>query len=55
MFNDLVKRALTSAEIPSIREPNGYYREDNERPNGITLIPWVCGKPILWNTTAISF
>jgi hypothetical protein len=28
MINDLVKRALTSAEIPSIREPNGYYRED---------------------------
>jgi uncharacterized membrane-anchored protein YhcB (DUF1043 family) len=28
MINDLVKRALTSAEIPSFREPNGYYRED---------------------------
>jgi hypothetical protein len=54
MLNDLVKPALTSAEIPSIREQNGYYREDNERPNGITVIPWVCGKPILWNT-AISF
>jgi hypothetical protein len=39
MFNDLVKRALTSAEIPSIREPNGYYREDNERPNLFYGIP----------------
>jgi hypothetical protein len=51
MINDLVKRALTSAEIPSIREPNGYYREDNKRPDGITLIPWLCGKPLLWDVT----
>jgi hypothetical protein len=51
MINDLVKRALTSAEIPSIREPNGYYRKDNKRPDGITLIPWLCGKPLLWDVT----
>jgi hypothetical protein len=51
MINDLVKRALTSAEIPSIREPNGYYRKDNKRPDGITLIPWLCGKPLLWEVT----
>jgi hypothetical protein len=51
MINDFVKRALTSAEIPSIREPNGYYRKDNKRPDGITLIPWLCGKPLLWDVT----
>jgi hypothetical protein len=51
MINDLVKRALTSAEIPSIREANGYYRKDNKRPDGITLIPWLCGKPLLWDVT----
>jgi hypothetical protein len=51
MINDLVKRAPTSPEIPSIREPNGYYRKDNKRPDGITLIPWLCGKPLLWDVT----
>jgi hypothetical protein len=45
------RRALTFAEIPSIREPNGYYRRDNKRPDGITLIPWLCGKPLLWDVT----
>jgi hypothetical protein len=51
MINDLVKRALTSAEIPSIRKPNGYYRKVNKRPDGITLIPWLCGKPLLWDVS----
>jgi hypothetical protein len=54
MINDLVRRALTSAEIPSIREPNGYYREDNKRPDCITLIPWLCGKPLLWDVTCTN-
>jgi hypothetical protein len=47
MINDLVKRAQKSAEIPSIREPNGYYRKDQT----VTLIPWLCGKPLLWDVT----
>jgi hypothetical protein len=51
IINDPVKRALTSAEIPSIRETNGYYRKDNKRPDGITLIPWLCGKSLLSNLT----
>ena len=28
------------ASIPSIKEPNGLFRSDGKRPDGLTLIPW---------------
>ena len=38
--NDIIHRALTSAHIPSRLEPNGIYRSDGKRPDGITVVPW---------------
>lgn len=52
--NDLIRRALTSAGIPSVLEPTGTSRDDGKRPDGMTLIPWKCGKPIVWDFTCVD-
>lgn len=51
MINDLIKRALLSCGIPSIREPEGCNRSDGKKPDGLTLIPWKRGKPLVWDFT----
>jgi len=41
--NDLIQRALSSANIPSRLEPTGLSCNDGKRPDGLTLIPWANG------------
>ena len=43
-LNDIVRRALVRANIPSVLEPSGMSRGDGKRPYGITLIPWRVAK-----------
>lgn len=54
MINDIIKRALVSAGIPSILEPTGLSRSDGRRPDGLTLIPWTNGKSLLWDATCVD-
>jgi hypothetical protein len=49
--NDVISRALRSAEVPTIREPPGCSASDGKRPDGLTLIPWTRGKSLLWDFT----
>lgn len=49
--NDLIQRALRSAEIPCKREPTGCSRKDGKRADGLTLVPWSKGKSLLWDFT----
>ena len=49
--NDLIKRALGSAQVPAIREPPGLSRQDGKRPDGLTLLPWDQGKSLVWDFT----
>jgi hypothetical protein len=53
-INDLVWRALSRANIPSCKEPNGLSRSDGRRPDGMTLIPWKGGKALLWDVTVVN-
>ena len=46
-----MKRALATAQIPSIREPPGLSRDDGKRPDGLTLLPWSQGKSVVWDYT----
>ncbi|KAB0800352.1 hypothetical protein PPYR_06092 [Photinus pyralis] len=46
-INDIIKRALNSAEIPARCEANGCFRKDDKRPDGIILIPWKLGRPLV--------
>jgi len=52
--NDIIKRALVSAGIPSILEPVGCARDDGKRPDGMTLVPWSAGKCLLWDFTCVD-
>jgi len=49
--NDLIKRALQSAEIPSRLEPRSLMRQDDKRPDGMTLVPWSSGRCLAWDFT----
>ena len=35
-------------------EPSCLNRQDGKRPDGLSLIPWQSGKPLLWNVTVAS-
>ena len=49
--NDLIKRALQSAHIPTVLEPKGVTRDDGKRPDGMTNFPWSKGKNMVWDFT----
>ena len=49
--NDLLKRALGSAQVTAILEPAGLSRSDGKRPDGLTLFPWAQGKCVVWDFT----
>jgi len=50
-FNDTIKRSLASARIPARLEPQGLSNENNDHPDGMTLIPWANGKILSWDAT----
>ena len=43
-FNNVIHRALCSAQIPAVREPPGISRDNGKRPDGLTLVPWKQGR-----------
>ena len=49
--NDIIHRTLSSAGIPSRLEPPGLSRSDGKRPDGVTLVPWSLGRPLVWDAT----
>jgi hypothetical protein len=46
--------ALTSAGIPSTKEPLGLSGQDSKCPDGLALIPWQDGRPLTWHVTVVS-
>ena len=53
-LNDVVKRALQTAGIPSILEPTGIDRGDGKRPDGMTVFPFAEGKSLVWDATCVN-
>jgi hypothetical protein len=53
-LNDVIKRGLQSAGIPSIMEPVGVDRGDGKRPDGITVFPFSGGRCLCWDGTCID-
>lgn len=49
--NDLIKRALASANVPSVLEPTSLCRDDGKRPDGLTVLPWANGRCLVWDFT----
>ena len=50
-LNDIIHCTLSSAGIPSRLEPPGLSRSDGKRPDGVTLVPWSLGRPLVWDAT----
>lgn len=53
-LNDTIRRALNSAECPSRLEPEGLCRHTDQRPDGITLVPWCNGQILTWDATCVD-
>ena len=53
-MNDLIWRALGRASVPSVKEPNGLFRSDGKRLDGLTLIPWLAGRSLAWDATVVD-
>ena len=51
--NDVIFRALKSAEVPATLEPLGLSRCDGKRPDGASLLAWKGGKPLVWDFTCV--
>ena len=47
VFNDIIWRAFGAAGIPAVKEPAGLDRQDDKRPDGLTLIPWHGGRSLV--------
>ena len=59
-INELIRRALVSANIPAVLEPPGLHRSDGKQVDGLTTFPWTQGKSLVWDftcrdTLAISY
>ena len=54
MLNDILHRALSSANVPSWLEPTGLDRADGKRPDGITMVPWSNGRLLVWDATCVD-
>jgi len=53
-LNDVVRRALQKAGLPSTLEPTGMDRGDGRRPDGITVYPFKNGKSLVWDCTCVD-
>ena len=52
-----MKQALRSGNLPSIHQPRGLCglcRIDDNRPDGVTLIPWEMGKQLVSYVTVVG-
>lgn len=53
-INDIIRRAFTSVSVAATLEPRGLMRDDGKRPDGMTLIPWKMGRPLVWDATCVD-
>ena len=53
LSSEIIHKALQSAQIPAELEPAGMFRDDNKRPDGVTLMPWRLGRSMAWDFTCV--
>ena len=53
-LNAFLEQSLSSTHIPSVLEPRHFYRSDQKRPDGVTLVPWCVGKQLLWDVRVVD-
>ena len=50
-MNDIIVRTMSAAGIPARLEPPGLSRSDGKRPDGMSLVPWGQGRPLVLDAT----
>ena len=51
-MNNIIYRTLNTLNIPAILEPPpGISRSDGRKADGLTIMPWIKGKSLLWDAT----
>ncbi|KAH0810009.1 hypothetical protein GEV33_012782 [Tenebrio molitor] len=50
MQREQLKKTLGSLR----KQPNGLSRDDGKRPDGMTLVPWNKGQPLVWDVTVVD-
>ena len=53
-LNDVVKRSLAAAGVPSWLEPVGLDRGNGRRPDGLTVFPFSGGRSLCWDATCVD-
>ena len=53
-MNDLVKRALQKAGVPSVLKPPGLDRGDASRTDGIKVFPFSGSRSLVWDCTCVN-
>jgi hypothetical protein len=52
-INSIINRSLTSIHVNSTLEPVESC-DDGKRPDGMTLVPWIKGQPLVWDVTVVD-
>jgi hypothetical protein len=50
----IINRSLTSIHVNSTLEPNGLSRDNGKRQDGMTLVPWIKGQPLVWDVSVVT-
>jgi hypothetical protein len=53
-INSIINRSLTSIHVNSTLDPNGLSRDGRKRPDGMTLVLWIKGQPLVWDVTIVE-
>jgi hypothetical protein len=53
-INSIINQSLTSIHVNSTLEPKELSRDDGKRPDGMTLVPWIKGQPLVWDVTIVD-
>ena len=53
-MNDVNKRSLYKASLPSVLEHPESDRRDGSHPDCIAVLPFICGKSLVWDYTCVD-
>jgi hypothetical protein len=53
-INSIINRSLTSIHVNSTLESNGLSGDDGKRPDGMSLVPWIKGQPLVCDVTIVD-
>lgn len=49
-----MRRALVTAGVPAALELKGLARDDGKRLDGMSLLQWKMGRPLMWDPTCVD-